>query len=227
MEASCFSNKRSEMSTNSLHKKNIVSAGRDIKQPGKVLIMLHGRGATAGSILSLSDLLQVQDFALIAPQATNNTWYPYSFMEFPARNEPWLSSALSLLKEIVGDVNRQGIPAKEIYFLCFSQGASLTLEFVARNAIRYGGIVAFTGGLIGDRIYPENYSGDFAQTPVFLGSSDPDQHVPVGRVHASAKVLKDMHADVTEKVYPYMGHTINQDEIDLANKLVLNPDQQQ
>jgi phospholipase/carboxylesterase len=215
------------MSTNSLHKKNIASAGRDIKEPGKVLIMLHGRGATAKSILSLSDLLQVQDFALIAPQATNNTWYPYSFMESPARNEPWLSSALSLLKEIVGDLNRLGIRSKDIYFLGFSQGASLTLEFVTRNATRYGGVVAFTGGLIGDRIYPENYSGDFAQTPVFLGTSDPDQHVPVARVHASAKMLTDMHADVTEKVYPYMGHTINQDEINLANKLVLNPGQQE
>jgi phospholipase/carboxylesterase len=214
------------MHTNSLHQKNIVSAGRDIKESKKVLIMVHGRGATAESILSLSDLLQVKDFALIAPQATNNTWYPYSFMEAPSENEPWLSSALGLLKEIVGDLNRQAISSKDIYFLGFSQGASLTLEFVTRNATRYGGIVAFTGGLIGDKIYPENYTGDFAQTPVFIGSSDPDQHVPVERVHASANRLKDMHADVTEKVYPYMGHTINQDEIDLANKLVLNPDLQ-
>lgn len=211
------------MSINSLHKKNIVSAGRDIKEPGKVLIMVHGRGATAESILSLSDHLQVKDFALIAPQATNNTWYPYSFMEAPAENEPWLSSALSLLKEIVGDLNGHGIPSKDIYFLGFSQGASLTLEFVTRNATRYGGIVAFTGGLIGDRIYPENYTGDFAETPVFIGTSDPDQHVPVTRVHATTNILKGMHAAITEKVYPYMGHTINQDEIDLANKLVLNP----
>jgi phospholipase/carboxylesterase len=212
-----------KMNTNLLHKKNIVTAGEDLKEARKVLIMVHGRGATAESILSLSGLLQVKDFALIAPQATNNTWYPYSFMEVPAQNEPGLSSALSLLKEIVTDLNKQGISSKNIYFLGFSQGASLTLEFVTRNATRYGGIVAFTGGLIGDKIYPENYSGDFEGTPVFIGTSDPDQHVPVVRVNATANILKDMHAVVTEKVYPYMGHTINQDEIELANKLILNP----
>ncbi len=209
--------------TNPSHKKEIVTAGKDVKEAGRVLIMVHGRGATAESILSLSDLLQVKDFALVAPQATNSTWYPYSFMAVPAHNEPWLSSALSLLKEIVNDLNKQGIPSKNIYFLGFSQGASLSLEFVTRNATRYGGIVAFTGGLIGDRIYPENYSGDFEGTPVFIGTSDPDQHVPVVRVNATANILKDMHAVVTEKVYPFMGHTINQDEIELANKLILNP----
>jgi len=209
--------------TNPSHKKEIATAGKDIKEAGRVLIMVHGRGATAESILSLSDLLQVKDFALIAPQATNSTWYPYSFMAVPAQNEPWLSSALSLLKEIVNDLNKQGIPSKNIYFLGFSQGASLSLEFVARNATRYGGIVAFTGGLIGDRIYPENYSGDFEGTPVFIGTSDPDQHVPVVRVNATANILRNMHAVVTEKVYPFMGHTINQDELELANKLILNP----
>ena len=209
--------------TNPSHKKEIVTAGKDVKEAGRVLIMVHGRGATAESILSLSDLLQVKDFALVAPQATNSTWYPYSFMAVPAHNEPWLSSALSLLKEIVNDLNKQGIPSKNIYFLGFSQGASLSLEFVTRNATRYGGIVAFTGGLIGDRIYPENYSGDFEGTPVFIGTSDPDQHVPVARVNATANILRNMHAVVTEKVYPFMGHTINQDEIELANKLILNP----
>jgi phospholipase/carboxylesterase len=209
--------------TNPSHKKEIATAGKDIKEAGRVLIMVHGRGATAESILSLSDLLQVKDFALVAPQATNSTWYPYSFMAVPAQNEPWLSSALSLLKEIVNDLNNQGIPSKNIYFFGFSQGASLSLEFVTRNATRYGGIVAFTGGLIGDRIYPENYSGDFEGTPVFIGTSDPDQHVPVVRVNATANILRNMHAVVTEKVYPFMGHTINQDEIELANKLILNP----
>lgn len=211
------------VNTNPSHKKEIATAGKDIKEAGRVLIMVHGRGATAESILSLSDLLQVKDFALIAPQATNSTWYPYSFMAVPAQNEPWLSSALSLLKEIVNDLNKQGISSKNIYFFGFSQGASLSLEFVARNATRYGGIVAFTGGLIGDRIYPENYSGDFEGTPVFIGTSDPDQHVPVARVNATANILRNMHAVVTEKVYPFMGHTINQDEIELANKLILNP----
>jgi len=131
-----------------------------------------------------------------------------------------LSSALSLLQEIVEDVEQAGIPSSNIYFLGFSQGACLTLEFVTRNAKQYGGVVAFTGGLIGDKIYPGNYKGSFNSTPVFIGSSDPDMHVPVERVYATANILRDMQADVTEKVYHNMGHTINQDEIDQAKKLV-------
>ena len=208
--------------TNNSHKKNIVTAGVAIEQAKKALIMIHGRGGSAEDILSLATHLQVKDFALLAPQATGNTWYPYSFMVPPVQNEPWLSSALSLLKAVVGDVTEQGIAVENIYFLGFSQGACLTLEFVTRNAQRYGGVTAFTGGLIGDKIYPENYSGDFAGTPVFIGSSNPDPHVPVERVYATSNILKDMHADVTEKVYNNMGHTINQDEIDLVNKLIFN-----
>jgi phospholipase/carboxylesterase len=208
--------------TNNTHKKNIVTAGIAIEEAKKALIMIHGRGGSADDILSLSGHLQVKDFALLAPQATNNTWYPYSFMTPPSQNEPWLSSALSLLEELVNDVTGHGIGTENIYFLGFSQGACLTLEFVTRNAQRYGGVVAFTGGLIGDKIYPENYSGDFAGTPVFIGSSNPDPHVPVERVYATSNVLKTMHAAVTEKIYNNMGHTINQDEMDLANTLVFN-----
>jgi len=203
-----------------MHQKKIVTAGKKLSEADKVLIMIHGRGGSAEDILSLASYLSVDDFALLAPQATNNTWYPYSFMAPPKQNEPWLSSALSLLQEVVEDVERAGIPSSNIYFLGFSQGACLTLEFVTRNAKQYGGVVAFTGGLIGDKIYPENYKGSFNNTPVFIGSSDPDMHVPVERVYATANIMKDMQADVTEKVYHNMGHTINQDEIDQANKLV-------
>jgi len=203
-----------------MHQKKIVTAGKKLSEANKVLIMIHGRGGSAEDILSLASYLSVDDFALLAPQATNNTWYPYSFMAPPKQNEPWLSSALSLLQEVVQDVERAGIPSSNIYFLGFSQGACLTLEFVTRNAKQYGGVVAFTGGLIGDKIYPENYKGSFNNTPVFIGSSDPDMHVPVERVYATANIMKDMQADVTEKVYHNMGHTINQDEIDQANKLV-------
>jgi len=203
-----------------MHQKKIVTAGKKLSEADKVLIMIHGRGGSAEDILSLASYLSVADFALLAPQATNNTWYPYSFMAPPKQNEPWLSSALSLLQEVVEDVERAGIPSSNIYFLGFSQGACLTLEFVTRNAKQYGGVVAFTGGLIGDKIYPENYKGSFNNTPVFIGSSDPDMHVPVERVYATANIMKDMQADVTEKVYHNMGHTISQDEIDQANKLV-------
>jgi len=205
---------------NKIHPKNIVTAGNNLKDAEKALIMIHGRGGSAEDILSLAHHLQVKDFALLAPQANNNSWYPYSFMAPLSQNEPWLSSALSLLKEIMNDVVEQGIAEENIYFLGFSQGACLALEFVARNAIKFGGVVAFTGGLIGDRIYQENYKGDFNDTPIFIGSSNPDPHIPVERVYATTYILKNMHADVTEKIYENMGHTISQDEIDLANEFV-------
>ena len=206
--------------THNIHSKNIVAAGKKLQDAAKALIMIHGRGGSAEDILSLAGHLQVKDFALLAPQASNNSWYPYSFMAPPSQNEPWLSSALSLLKETVNDVIAHGIAEENIYFTGFSQGACLTLEFVTRNATKFGGVAAFTGGLIGDKVYRDNYKGDFNSTPVFIGSSNPDPHVPVERVYATTNVLKEMHADVTEKIYENMGHTINQDEIDLANKLV-------
>jgi phospholipase/carboxylesterase len=205
-----------------MHIKNIIARGLKVNAAKKVLIMLHGRSANADDILSLSDHLHVNDFAILAPEATNNTWYPYSFLAPPAQNEPWLSSALKLISELVNDIIQEGISKENIYFLGFSQGACLTLEFVTRNANRYGGVVAFTGGLIGDNIYQENYKGDFSGTPIFIGTSDPDPHIPVERVYATSNILKDMNADVTEKIYSNMGHTINQDEINHANKLIFD-----
>jgi phospholipase/carboxylesterase len=205
-----------------MHQKNIVAAGNELTATSKVLILLHGRGGSAEDILSLASHLDVKGFSLFAPQATNNTWYPYSFLAPPSQNEPWLSSALSLLKELVDDLLSKGVPAENIYFLGFSQGACLTLEFVTRNASKYGGVVAFTGGLVGDKIYSDNYNGDFGGTPFFIGTSNPDPHVPVERVYATTNILKNMNAVVTEKIYTGMGHTINQDEIDHANKLVFN-----
>ena len=203
-----------------MHKKNIITAGKELTKDSKVLVMIHGRGGSAEDILSLSSYLQVTDFSLMAPQATNNTWYPYSFLEEPSRNEPWLSSALDILKQVLDELTGKGIPTENIYFMGFSQGACLTLEFVTRNASRYGGVVAFTGGLIGDKIYKKNYKGDFNGTPVFIGTSNPDPHVPVERVYATTNILKDMDAEVTEKVYNNMGHTIIHDEIETANKVV-------
>lgn len=205
-----------------MHTKNIITAGKGLTKDSNVLVMLHGRGASAEDILSLASYLDVNDFTLMAPQATNNTWYPYSFLAPPSQNEPWLSSALNLLKDLLDDLNRKEIPSENIFFLGFSQGACLMLEFVTRNAAKYGGVVAFTGGLIGDKIYNQNYKGDFLSTPIFIGTSNPDPHVPVERVYATANILKSMNADVTEKVYTNMGHTINQDETDLANKIVFS-----
>ena len=202
-----------------MHKKNFITAGKKLEDATSVIIMLHGRGASAEDILSLAEHFKVQDFALIAPQATNHTWYPYSFLAPPSENEPWLSSALSIVKEIVTEVNAKGIKSENIYFAGFSQGACLTLEFVTRNATKYGGVIAYTGGLIGDKINVDNYSGDFSGTNIFIGTSDPDPHVPVSRVNDSTAVLEKMNAKVTTKIYPNMGHTINQDEINIVNKL--------
>ena len=206
-----------------MHQKDLRFSGKPVDKASKALILLHGRGAPAEDILGLASHLAVGDFALVAPQATQFTWYPYSFLAPPKQNEPWLSSALGLIDDIVSDLNKAGIPSEHIFFSGFSQGACLTLEYVTRHARKWGGVAAFTGGLIGDRLYRENYQGDFEQTPVFIGSSDPDAHVPVERVHETTKTLQAMHAAVHEKIYPQMGHTIVQDEIELANSLVFQP----
>ena len=194
--------------------------GTSLDEAQKALIMIHGRGGNATDIVSLADHLQVADYALLAPQAPDNSWYPFSFMAKPSYNEPWLSSSLQIIKDLVEEIKSRSIAAENIYLLGFSQGACLTLEFAARNATKYGGIVAFTGGLIGDKIYSENYKGDFNKTPIFIGSSNPDPHVPAERVIESAAILQNMNANVTRKLYNGMGHTISKEEIDLANQLI-------
>jgi phospholipase/carboxylesterase len=203
------------------HSKQIITAGTPIAQAKKVLIMLHGRGATASSIVSLAKQLNVDDTAIIAPQASEHSWYPYSFMAPVENNEPALSSALALVDELVNDVIAQGIDKKHIYFIGFSQGACLTLEYVARNADSYGGVIAFTGGLIGQKLTPENYVGDFGGTPVLITTGDPDPHVPLSRVEESVTQLKKMNADVLLKVYEGRPHTITAGELELAAQHVL------
>lgn len=203
-----------------MHVKNVYTKGKSVEEVQKALILLHGRGSGARDILELARHLHVDEFALIAPQATNNTWYPYSFLVPPAKNEPWLSSALALVKELLDEVKAQGIPAENIYFAGFSQGACLTLEFVCRHATRYGGIAAFTGGLIGDKINEENYSGDFAGTPVLISSGNPDPHIPVDRIEESVEVLERMNAKVDKRIFVNRPHIITNEEIDLANELI-------
>lgn len=205
-----------------MNSSTLRTAGQPLGTATKALILLHGRGGSAADILSLATHLRVAGFALLAPQAPGNSWYPQSFMAPPAHNEPYLSAALASVAHAVATARQHGIALENLYFGGFSQGACLTLEYVARHATHYGGVVAFTGGLIGDRLYPEKYSGDFAGTPVFIGTSDPDFHVPVERVRASTALLKGLGAAVTEQVYPNMGHTITQEEIDLANSLIFN-----
>ncbi len=205
-----------------MHQKHVLLKGKKLGEAERVLVMLHGRGANAEDILSLANYLNISEYTLLAPQATGNSWYPNSFLAPPHMNEPWLSSAIDILDDITDDINENGVDNTNIFYLGFSQGACLTLEYVTRNAKKYGGVVAFTGGLIGDKIYEQNYSGDFESTPVFIGTSDPDPHVPVHRVNDSTKILKAMNAQVTEKIYKNMGHTINEDEIEMVNSLIFN-----
>ena len=200
----------------------IITAGKKIEEANKAIIMLHGRGAGADDILGLSSYLHLKDFAILAPEAPGSTWYPQSFLAPIPNNEPSLSNALALIGRIVSNLIEKNIPANNIYLLGFSQGACLTLEYVARNAKQYGGVVAFTGGLIGDKIYNENYKGNFDNTPFFIGTSNPDFHVSVERVYASVNILKDMGANVTEKIYENMGHMINEDEINNANRIIFD-----
>jgi phospholipase/carboxylesterase len=203
-----------------MHTKNIIMSGKDLSAADRALILMHGRGGSAEDILSLAEYLPLDGFALLAPQATGHSWYPYSFLEPPVRNQPWLGSSLELLALLVREVEAAGITRERIFLAGFSQGACLTLEFSGRNAARYGGVAAFTGGLIGDRIYAENYKGDFAGTPFFIGTGDRDPHVPLERVDATARLLRGMGAEVTEKVYPGRPHTIVADELEQAGKIV-------
>ena len=204
-----------------MHREMVIYAGNQTN-PGKALIMLHGRGSGADDILSLADQLQINEFLLIAPQATNHSWYPNSFLAPLLANEPALSSSIALINKLISDTIKKGIDKENIFFLGFSQGACLALEYSARHAARYGGIVAFTGGLIGEKIHTENYKGNFQGTPVFIGSANNDVHVPVQRVYETGNILKNMGADLTEKIYYNMGHTINQDELDQVNNIIFN-----
>ncbi|MXN90546.1 phospholipase [Flavobacterium sp. Sd200] len=199
---------------------NTVIKGEPLASSKKALIMIHGRGAAAQDILSIANYLNVDGFSLVAPQAPGNTWYPLSFLAKPTDNEPHLTNALNTISETVSYIENQGIGKENIYFLGFSQGACLTAEFTARNAAKYGGIVIFTGGVIGDKIYDENYTGNFDGTPVFIGTGDPDFHVPVERANDTAELFKTMGATVNVKVYDNIPHTIIQDEIEQANQLV-------
>lgn len=204
------------------HMLDIKEDGVSLGTADKALIMLHGRGGTADDILTLSRHLAVEDFALLAPQATKNSWYPLSFLAPAEDNEPWLSSALDVVEKTVDHVMEAGIRREDIYFFGFSQGACLALEFLARKAGRFGGAVAIIGGVIGKTIDHSNYKGDFLHMPLFLSTSNPDFHVPVQRVYATANIFRDMNAEVTEKVYEGMGHNINPEQMELANRVVFN-----
>jgi predicted esterase len=198
----------------------VLTAGVPLDKARAAMILVHGRGASAQDILSLARDIFHPDYTFLAPQAAGHTWYPHSFMTPIEQNEPYLSSALRKLASVVEQVAAAGIPRERLVLLGFSQGACLTLEFVARNARRYGGGAALTGGLIGPDGTPRDYAGTLAGTPVFIGSSDPDPHIPVARVEQTVQVLERMGAKVTKRIYPGMGHTINAEELDYVRQIM-------
>jgi len=192
----------------------VLIYGEPLSTARAAMIMLHGRGATAGSILALAGEVDVPALAYLAPQAASNTWYPHRFLMPIASNEPWLSSALAVVDDLVAQLGRAGLGPDRIALLGFSQGACLALEYAVRHPRRYGAIVGLSGGLIGppDTMWPS--PPELAGTPVFLGCGDPDAHIPAERVRESAEVFRRAGADVTAILYPGLGHTVGDDEIE-------------
>jgi len=198
----------------------VLVAGEPLARAAAALVMVHGRGASAEDILSLADVLDVAGFALLAPQASGFQWYPYPFTAPTEQNEPYLSSALAKVGSVLARVSDAGIPPERTVLLGFSQGACLSLEYVARNAQRFGGVAGLSGALIGPDGAPRDYPGSLADTPVFLGCSDVDPHIPAARVRESASVLEKLGAQVRMRFYPGLGHTVSRDEADEVNKML-------
>ena len=191
----------------------VLAAGEPLERAKAAMIMIHGRGASAEDMLGLAAEVHQPGFSYLAPQAAGHTWYPNSFLAPIASNEPGLSSGLAIIASLLAQVEEAGIAPEHTILVGFSQGACLTLEFAVRNARRYGGVVGLSGGLIGPDGTPRDYPGSLAGTPVFLGCSDRDFHIPQERVKFSAEVLQRLGGNVTARLYPHMGHTVNQDEI--------------
>ena len=191
----------------------VLEKGVKPEEAKAAVILIHGRGATAQSIMTLSNELNEPEVCWLAPQASYHTWYPYSFLTPVEQNEPGLSSALTIIAGLADRLMQAGVPRERIVIAGFSQGACLALEFAARNPARYGGVVALSGGLIGARVLPTQYTGSMHRTPVFLGCSDFDHHIPEERVHASARIFEELQASVTCKIYEGLGHTINDNEL--------------
>lgn len=198
---------------------NIVEQGKPLKDAAKALILLHGRGGNAYDILTLADELCDDRFYIAVPQADGNAWYPFSFLSPREKNEPWLSASIKMVKDIIENIS--GIlPQENIILMGFSQGACLALEVSAINASVYGGVVAFSGGLIGETLNPLNYSGNYGGTRIFIGNSDIDPYIPLSRTDESVTVLKKLGGDVTYRIYPGMGHMVTDEEISDVKKLL-------
>jgi predicted esterase len=202
------------------HMPPVIYTGTPPDEATSAMILLHGRGASADNILELADLLPHPGMVYIAPQAPGNSWYPFSFLSPLEQNEPALTRALGVVAALLDDVVTRGVPPERVILAGFSQGACLACEFVVRHPRRYGGLLVFSGGLIGPPGMERHDTGDLARTPAFIGCGDQDSHIPVVRVQESAEILRHLNADLTAEIYPGMGHTINQAEIDHARALV-------
>ena len=201
----------------------VLRLGPEPASARRVVLLLHGRGDSARGILGLAEEFDLPDVAWLAPQAAGNTWYPYSFLSPFDRNEPALTSALTLIGTVVDLLATAGVRPAQLVLMGFSQGGCLAQEFAARHARRYGAVVGLSGGLIGPPGTPRDYPGRFDGMPVFLGCSDIDPHIPVDRVRESAAVFRSMGADVDERIYPGMAHTVNRDELDAVRRLLSPP----
>ena len=186
--------------------------GVAVESADAAVVLIHGRGATARSILQMADRFPSDGVAYLAPQAARNTWYPNPFTAPVESNEPGRTSGLEAIDDALSEATGAGIPRERVALVGFSQGACLSSEFVARNPRRYGALAALSGGLIGETIESEGYNGDLERTPVFLGCSDVDPHIPETRVHETAEVFDQLNADVTKRLYEGMGHGVNEDE---------------
>jgi len=210
-----------EAKTKSPHQgQPVLTAGRPLDQAKAAMIMIHQRGGSARGILTLASELPHPDLAYLAPQAAGNTWYPLSFLAPIGLNEPGLSSGLAAIGDLFERLSKDGIPPERVLLLGFSQGACLALEFAARHARRYGGVIALSGGLIGPEGTPRDYAGALEGTPIFLGCSDVDFHIPKERVQHSAEVLEQLGGQVTMRLYPNMGHNINEDELAFVREML-------
>lgn len=198
----------------------LAAAGAPLGKSPVAMILVHGRNALPANILSFVPAFGRPDITYLAPGAAGGTWYPLSFMADREKNEPGISSGVWVLEQLVQHVVRAGVRKDRIVLLGFSQGACLTSQFAASHADRYGGVVLYSGGLIGPPGTTWNYPGSFGGTPVFLGCSDVDAHVPKTRVDESAAVFQRMGATVTEQIYPGMGHLVNEEEIAFTRTLL-------
>lgn len=190
----------------------ILTQGPPVDQATNALIVLHGRGGSANNSLAIADLFRASHTHVIAPEAPGHTWYPYSFLVEEAQNEPYLSQSIQTIKEMIESV-AEHIPKEKIYLMGFSQGACLSLEISARFATRYGGVIAFTGGLIGSQINPQKYAGSFEGTPIYMSNGDNDPHIPLVRSEESKIMMEKLGGQVTLQVFKNREHTISKEEI--------------